>query len=86
MASYLAMSGIDLNTIRDILGHKSLNMALRYAHLSKSHQMSAVSVLDRQMDTFLTPKAIEPTGEENTEIVSFLTSVGSENFGAVAKW
>ena len=50
-ASYLAMSGVDLNTIRDILGHKSLAMVLRYAHLSKSHQANAVSILDSQMDT-----------------------------------
>ena len=27
--SYLAMSGVDLNTIRDVLGHKSLDMLLR---------------------------------------------------------
>lgn len=51
-ASYLAMACVDLNTIRDILGHKSLSMVLRYAHLSKSHQANAVSILDKQMDTF----------------------------------
>ena len=54
-ASYLAMSGVDLNTIRDILGHKSLDMVLRYAHLSPTHQANAVSRLDRQMDTIWTP-------------------------------
>ena len=85
-ASYLAMAGIDLNTIRDILGHKSLGMVLRYAHLSMSHQMNAVSVLDRQMDTFWTKRAPDPRVEEKAEVASSLTAVSSDNFGAVAKW
>ena len=79
-ASYLAMAGIDLNTIRDILGHKSLGMVLRYAHLSKSHQMNAVSVLDRQMDTFWTKRAKDPRVEEKAEVASYLTSIGFKNF------
>jgi len=56
-ASYLAMSGVDLNTIRDILGHKSLEMVLRYAHLSPTHQTNAVSRLDLEMDTIWTPES-----------------------------
>ena len=85
-ASYLAMAGIDLNTIRDILGHKSLSMVLRYAHLSKSHQMAAVSVLDKQMDTFWTNRVTEPKDEEYVKAVSSLKPKGSKKFGAVAKW
>lgn len=85
-ASYLAMSGIDLNTIRDILGHKSLGMVLRYAHLSKSHQMAAVKTLDSQMDTFWTPKVAETESEEYAKVVSSLTATSSEFHGAVAKW
>ena len=36
-ASYLAMEGATLIEIADILGHKTLQMVLRYAHLSKDH-------------------------------------------------
>ena len=32
-ASHLAMSGVDLNTIREIMRHKTMSMTLRYAHL-----------------------------------------------------
>lgn len=39
-ASYLAMGGASLLELQKILGHKSLDMVLRYAHLSKGHMES----------------------------------------------
>ena len=35
-----------MNTIRELLGHRSIEMTLRYSHLSKDHKMRAVTVLD----------------------------------------
>jgi len=49
-ASSLAMAGVDLNTIRDLLGHSDLQMTLRYAHLAPAHHAAAVAVLDRHPD------------------------------------
>lgn len=63
-ASYLAMAGVDLNTIREILGHKTLGMVLRYAHLSHSHQANAVSALDKHMDTIWTPEGNDPKSSD----------------------
>jgi integrase len=43
--SRLAMLGVDLLTIKELVGHKTLSMTLRYAHLSPSHQRQAVERL-----------------------------------------
>ena len=37
-ASYLAMNGASLVEIAEILGHKTLQMAKRYSHLSEDHK------------------------------------------------
>jgi site-specific recombinase XerD len=44
-ASQLAMAGVDLRTIQELLGHTSFNTTLIYAHLSQSHLKRAVEKL-----------------------------------------
>ena len=50
-ASRLVMKGVDLKTVQELMGHKTIAMTLRYAHLSPAHQLAAVRRLD-----------VEPTG------------------------
>ena len=44
-ASRLVMAGVDLQTAAELLGHRTLQMVMRYSHLAPEHQASAVDRL-----------------------------------------
>ena len=44
-ASRLVMAGVDLRTVQELMGHKTITMTLRYSHLSPTHQKEAVQRL-----------------------------------------
>jgi integrase len=46
-ASWLMMNGADLNDVRQILGHKSIAMTLRNAHLSPRYLADKVKLLEK---------------------------------------
>ncbi|MEE8289852.1 MAG: site-specific integrase [Candidatus Tectomicrobia bacterium] len=45
-ASYLAMNGASLVEIAEVLGHKTLQMVKRYAHLSEAHTTRIVATMN----------------------------------------
>jgi integrase len=48
-ASYLAMNGASLIEIADVLGHKTLAMVKRYAHLSEAHTAGVVARMNEKI-------------------------------------
>ncbi len=49
-ASHLVMSGVDLTTVKELLGHKTLTMTLRYSHLAPAHKVKAIDMLDNTLN------------------------------------
>jgi integrase len=45
-ASCLVMAGVDLRTVQELMGHKSIAMTMRYAHLSPDHKRAAIEALE----------------------------------------
>lgn len=44
-ASRLVMAGVDIRTVQELLGHESITMTMRYAHLSPQHRATALEKL-----------------------------------------
>jgi len=48
-ASHLVMKGVDMMTVKELMGHKSIKMTERYSHLSQAHKSKAVEQLSSVM-------------------------------------
>lgn len=68
-ASHLVMAGVDITTVSKLLGHKSLTMTLRYAHLAPSHLVEGV----KKLDIFLSPKKTPSLTEKEAKYYDFMT-------------
>ena len=47
-ASNLVMSGADIVTVKELMGHKSIKMTMRYSHLSQQHKREVVEKLTKK--------------------------------------
>lgn len=47
-ASRLVMAGVDIRTVQELMGHKTIAMTLRYAHLSPDHKRKAMAALEER--------------------------------------
>jgi Phage integrase family len=48
-ASHLVMAGVDLVTVKDLLGHAGINMTVRYSHLVPEHKAQSRRQVGREI-------------------------------------
>jgi integrase len=72
-ASRLVMAGVDLPTVKELMGHKDIKMTLRYTHLSAEHKQHAVRRLepsDAQVPSIFTTGQMNPV-TSSSQVVDF---------------
>jgi integrase len=69
-ASRLVMAGVDIRTVQELMGHKTIAMTIRYAHLAPKHTLAAVERLDatteQPTDTTTDTKGLERVDAESS--------------------
>ena len=69
-ASRLVMAGVDIRTVQELLGHKTIAMTVRYSHLAPKHTLAAVERLDaptgEPTDTTTDTKGLEQVSAEES--------------------
>jgi Phage integrase family len=68
------MAGVDLRTVAELMGHKTIQMTMRYAHLAPAHKLAAVErltsgwPLDGATDTTTSTSTAEPSAESSGSV------------------
>jgi len=58
------MAGVDIRTVQELLGHKTIAMTIRHSHLAPMHTLAAVERLDGPTDgATATTSATEPVSD-----------------------
>eukprot|EP01037_Dinobryon_pediforme_P011337 gene11337-11425_t len=95
-ASYLAMNGASLAEIAEVLGHKTLSMVKRYAHLSEAHTAKVVQpwaktkgikfhpVLEELVGCYALPNGSSDTVKQNTPTLR-ISAIYKEKVQVAAK-
>lgn len=75
-ASRLVMAGVDLRTVQQLMGHKTLQMTIRYAHLAPEHQLAAV---ERLCDNLASQRGSSDTATDTEPLATTGTAVVALN-------
>lgn len=69
-ASRLVMAGVDLRTVAELMGHSSIQMTMRYAHLAPLHNRAAVDRLVPAVKRSRRPKKGTGAAKFENELVT----------------
>ncbi|MDR3414277.1 MAG: site-specific integrase [Formivibrio sp.] len=74
-ASRLVMAGVDLRTVAELMGHSSIQMTMRYAHLAPQHNRAAVDrLVPVSMSNRSAKKGAESVQRGNEVVTKSVTS------------
>jgi len=76
-ASRLVMAGVDIRTVQELMGYKSITMTMRYAHLGPRHRIAALEKLCESTAT-----AIATSQSDEQKQVAVNVSYATEPYGA----
>jgi integrase len=65
-ASHLTMRGVPLKAVQELLGHATIEMTMRYAHLSPSVRRDAVQALDAPKSDAAPPNSRQTSADRST--------------------
>ena len=69
-ASRLVMAGVDIRTVQEIMGHKTLAMTMRYSHLSGDHLSRAIGRISEGVISEVTDtKTDKPKNDVKEEVI-----------------
>ncbi|OGS23266.1 MAG: hypothetical protein A2252_09280 [Elusimicrobia bacterium RIFOXYA2_FULL_39_19] len=66
--SQLALAGVDIFTIKELVGHRKIEMTMRYAHLTPNHKKAALEILNNKIVPLLATDTLTDTPDLGTII------------------
>jgi site-specific recombinase XerD len=76
-ASRLVMKGVDIRTVQELMGHKTIQMTVRYAHLAPQHTLAAVERLCEPVKAEATQEAPTSTRTSTSDSESVLEQLSA---------
>jgi integrase len=67
-ASRLVMDGVDIRTVQELMGHKTITITMKYSHLSPGHQMDAVQRLVKPQNAVQTDTTTDTEQKKHLDL------------------
>jgi len=68
------MAGVDIRTVAELMGHRTLQVTMRYAHLAPEHKAAPLAKLEK-LEATDTKTSTAAHGAQKNEIASFPQSL-----------